>query len=106
MEESFLTLRPDTGILDLEIPLIASEDKFVYPVFSRHQDIKIRTAAEAFVNEMGELAKVFDEYKIKYLGASKITEDAVPFLLESKKGFSALNERIRKEDLSLYPLLK
>lgn len=85
---------------------LAAEDKFVYPVLIKHQNSKIKTTAEAFINEMGELAKIFEEYKMKYLGASKIAENATTFLLDSKKVFTALNERIRKEDLSLYPLLK
>lgn len=92
-----------SGIIKMHL---ASEDKFVYPALSKHKESKIRNTAEAFVNEMGELAKVFEKYKIKFLGAGKIAENAADFLVESKIVFSALRERIRKENLSLYPLLK
>lgn len=92
-----------SGIIKMHL---ASEDKYVYPVLMKHQDIKIKTTAEVFANEMGALAKAFEEYKIKYLGASKIAENAAAFLSETEKVFSVLKERIRKEDLSLYPLLK
>ena len=92
-----------SGIIKMHL---ASEDKFVYPVLIKHHDTQIRNTAETFANEMGELAKIFEGYKMKYLGASKIAENATAFLLESRKVFSALKERIRKEDLSLYPLLK
>ncbi|MCE5287468.1 MAG: hemerythrin domain-containing protein [Pelosinus sp.] len=92
-----------SGIIKIHL---ASEDKFVYPVLIKHQDDQIRNTAKTFADEMGTLAKVFEEYKIKYLGASKIAENAATFLAETVKVFSALKERIRKEDVSLYPLLK
>lgn len=92
-----------SGILKMHL---ASEDKFVYPTLITHQDIKIRTTAEAFVSEMGTLAKVFEDYKMKYLGASKIFENAAAFLPETKLVFAALKERVKMEDLSLYSLLK
>lgn len=92
-----------SGILKIHL---ASEDKYVYPVLIKHQDTEIRRVAEEFSKEMGELAKVFDEYKVKYFGANKITESAGAFLEETKVVFSALSARIKKEDISLYPLLK
>lgn len=92
-----------SGIIKMHL---ASEDKYVYPVLMQHHDIKIKTTAEAFAYEMGALAKVFEKYKMKYLGASKVAENAAAFLSETEKVFSVLKERISKEDLSLYPLLK
>jgi hemerythrin len=92
-----------SGIIKIHLN---SEDKFVYPVLIKHQDSKIRTTAEAFAKEMGELAIAFEAYKIKYMGASKISENAVTFLGETKEVFAALKGRIKKEDVSLYPLLK
>ena len=92
-----------SGILKIHL---ASEDKYVYPVLIKHQDSKIRRVAEDFSKEMGELAKVFDAYKVKYFGANKIAENAETFLVETKEVFSVLSVRIKKEDISLYPLLK
>ena len=91
------------GILKVHL---SSEDKFVYPVLVEHQEAAIRTTAETFANEMGELFKVFDAYKTKYMGASKIAENAAAFLDETKTVFLALETRINKENMSLYPLLK
>ncbi|WP_027937515.1 hemerythrin domain-containing protein [Anaeroarcus burkinensis] len=91
------------GILKVHL---SSEDKFVYPVLVKHQEAAIRTTAETFANEMGELFKVFDAYKTKYMGASKIAENAAAFLDETKTVFLALETRIDKENMSLYPLLK
>ena len=91
------------GILKVHL---SSEDKFVYPVLVKHQDAVIRTTAEAFAQEMGELFKVFDAYKTKYMGASKITENAAAFIDETKTVFLALETRINKENMSLYPLVK
>ena len=91
------------GILKVHL---SSEDKFVYPVLVKHQDAVIRTTAEAFAQEMGELFKVFDAYKRKYMGASKITENAAAFIDETKTVFLALETRLNKENMSLYPLVK
>lgn len=92
-----------SGIIKIHL---AAEDKYVYPALSLHQDSQIRNTAQTFADEMGALATVFEAYKMRYFGASKIAENATAFLLESEKVFAVLKERIRKEDLSLYPLLK
>ena len=92
-----------SGIIKMHL---ASEDKYVYPVLMQQKNITIKTTAEVFVNEMGAFAKVFEEYKMRYLGASKIAENAAAFLSETEKVILALKDRIRKENLSLYPLLQ
>lgn len=97
------TLAQLAGILKVHL---SSEDKFVYPVLIKHQDIEVRTTAESFAKEMGELFEVFNSYKVKYMGGSKIADNASVFLDETKNVFLALEKRINKENMSLYPLLK
>lgn len=92
-----------SGIIKIHL---SSEDKYVYPVLSKHQDSAIRHTAEVFVLEMGELAKAFEAYKTKFLGASKIAANAQAFLSESQAVFSALQARIKKEDAGLYVFLQ
>ncbi|HEY3423189.1 MAG TPA: hemerythrin domain-containing protein [Negativicutes bacterium] len=84
---------------------LASEDQFVYPNLMKHQDIHIRNTCEKFASEMGDLAKVFEEYKTRYLGASKIADNPDAFLADTKNVFAALAERIQRENKSLYTLL-
>ncbi len=92
-----------SGILKVHL---LSEDKFVYPALMKQQDSKVRTTAENYAHEMGELGAIFTAYKTKYLSASKIADDAVAFLAETKEVFLALENRIQKENAFLYPLLK
>jgi len=75
-------------------------------VLSKHENSKVRNTAMLFDTEMGKLAKVFEEYKMKYVIASKIIQNTAGFLLDTKAIFTALEKRIKKEDLELYPLLK
>lgn len=91
------------GIIKMHL---VSEDQFVYPSLIKHDDVQVRNTADSFVSEMGKIAAVFTKYKTKYLGASKISADASRFLSESEIVLSALKERIKREDQSLYPLLK
>lgn len=91
------------GIIKIHL---SSEDKFVYPVLITHQDNKIRNTAQDFAREMGELAPIFEGYKVKYYGGSKIAGNAAAFLAESAEVFTALKARIKKEDIALYPLLQ
>lgn len=92
-----------SGIIKMHL---LSEDQFLYPVLSKHENSKVRNTAMLFDTEMGKLAKVFEEYKMKYVIASKIIQNTAGFLLDTKAIFTALEKRIKKEDLELYPLLK
>lgn len=92
-----------SGILKVHL---LSEDKFVYPALMKQQDVKVRTTAETFAKEMGELGAIFEVYKAKYLLASKIADDAVAFLAATKDVLIALENRINRENAYLYPLLK
>lgn len=92
-----------SGILKVHL---LSEDKFVYPALMKQDDDKVRTTAETFAKEMGELGETFEAYKIKYLHAGKISDDAAAFLAATKEVFTALENRINRENARLYPLLK
>lgn len=54
---------------------------------------------------MGGLAKVFSDFKTRYLSSSKISGNAPAFLAELNQIVKAVNERIGKEEAELYPLL-
>jgi iron-sulfur cluster repair protein YtfE (RIC family) len=81
------------------------EDKFVYPKLAVHHDVHIQNTSRTFATEMGDLGKAFGEYKTKYIGANKITENAAMFITDTKNVFTALAKRMDKENSTLYPLL-
>ncbi|WP_378953361.1 hemerythrin domain-containing protein [Pelosinus sp. sgz500959] len=81
------------------------EDKFVYPKLAMHSDTQIQKTSQKFSNEMGDLGQAFGDYKTKYLGASKIADNADLFMIDTKSVFAALTKRMDQENHSLYPLL-
>jgi hemerythrin len=84
---------------------LSTEDKFVYPKLMQHQDITIQERSKRFADEMGDLAKTFENYKTRYLAATKISENASFFIGETKQIVAALSARVEKENNLLYPLL-
>ncbi|MCL6477266.1 MAG: hemerythrin domain-containing protein [Peptococcaceae bacterium] len=84
---------------------LTAEDKFLYPKLMGTPNKLIQTTAQRFVDEMGNLAKVFGDYKSKYLAPSNIKADPKGFIQESEVVFAALQKRIDLEKKELYPLL-
>ncbi len=84
---------------------LMSEDRFLYPKLTLHSERQIRETAQKFADEMGDLSKVFGEYKMNYLGAHKIAGNAGRFIADSQIVLTALVKRISNEDAALYPLL-
>ena len=81
------------------------EDQFVYPKLAKHADVHIQNTSQTFANEMGDLGKAFGDYKMRYLGANKIADNAGMFIADTKNVFAALTSRMDKENRLLYPLL-
>ena len=92
-----------SGILSIHL---AAEDKYLYPALLKDGDRKVRTTAEQFSREMGQLASVYAAYKDKFMTASQIEADPAGFLQQNQKVLSALANRLEREDRELYPLLK
>ena len=92
-----------SGIIKMHL---LSEDKFLYPALKVHENTKVRETAMKFDDEMKELAQSFEQYKAKYIIASKIVENTNEFLGETEAVFHIINKRMEKENLELYPLLQ
>ncbi len=58
----------------------------------------------AYINEMGNLAEKYVEFKDKYNTSIKIANNVSGFKKEYRFILSALENRLKKEDLELYPL--
>ncbi|MPN19435.1 hypothetical protein SDC9_166804 [bioreactor metagenome] len=84
---------------------MTTEDKFVYPALFAHPDTHIQNLSRGFADEMGDLAKIFEGYKTKYLSARQIASNPQAFADETKSVFTAIAKRIEKENTKLYPLL-
>lgn len=85
---------------------MSSEDKFLYPHLMKSSDAKIKDMAEQFISEMGDINDKFVDFKSKFNTKSKILSNLDEFLSEGSKVVSLLENRISKEDKSLYPLVK
>lgn len=82
-----------------------TEDKFLYPNLAKHDNISVRNKANKYIDEMGNICKVFTDYKNKFNTKSKIMNSLDEFKKESKYIFDTIKKRISKEDVDLYPLL-
>jgi hypothetical protein len=65
---------------------------------------KVKDTAKEFNHEMGSLAELFGAFVQQYNTPFKILQSKDSFLIDSKKMFSLIEERIRREDGMLYPL--
>lgn len=83
---------------------LMSEDKFLYPVLMNSSNKKVKDTATEFNREMGGLAEQFSSFVQQYNTPFKILQSNNSFLTDSKKIFSLIEERIRREDVKLYPL--
>jgi len=84
---------------------LGAEDEFLYPHLLASNDEETRQVAQQFVDEMGGISKAFVGYNDKWKMAASIQADAVGFINETKAIYTALAERIEKENTVLYPLM-
>ncbi|BCN31811.1 hemerythrin domain-containing protein [Anaeromicropila herbilytica] len=85
---------------------LLEEDKFLYPSLLNNNDKQIQTLAKEYMDEMGDLANEYNEYKSNYNVASKILKDLDSFVNDTTKILKALKLRLSKEDHGLYQLIK
>lgn len=83
---------------------LGSEDRFLYPQLMKNGDTLVKKKAKDYAEEMGDLSKIFMEFKRKYNTPTKINRNSDFIHSEAKKVFEAIEERIAKEDHDLYQL--
>lgn len=106
------TLGKDTGGVRSMLSRLAAklsvhltlEDKSLYPALISHPDIEVKSAANRFISEMGNLQRAFEEYARRWGAHGAIEEAPVRFINETGEMLSALKDRIEKEDRELYAL--
>lgn len=97
--EAALHISKLAGLLKIHL---MDEDKFLYPDLLKSSDRQIKEMTNQYMNEMGNLAENYTEYKNKYNTKSKIAENMDSFILDTQNIIAALKKRIDKEDKELY----
>ena len=88
---------------EVQSKIISSmENKYLYPQLK--ENLKTKNTAESFEKEMEGILEVFLNFKEKYNTSVKIDENINLFKKETLAVLKALEERIAKEEKSLYVL--
>lgn len=82
---------------------LAMEDQALYPRLQGAADPKVKAMAKQFMTEMGGLGDAFAAYNSKWQ-VSAIRVDPAGFISETQAVFTALTQRIARENRELYPL--
>ncbi len=82
------------------------EDKFLYPDLINNADAKVKSLANQYISEMGNLANEYTHFKSEYNTAKKIQDKPDTFIIEAKKIIHALMNRMNKEDNELYAFIQ
>lgn len=107
MEDSLDELVWDINTLAGKLNIhMKTEDKFLYPELINSSNTNLRNISKEYSEEMGNIHVIFTEFKNQFNTKNKILNDKDKFLIESKKVLKLLENRIEKEDKSLYPKIK
>ena len=107
MEDSLDELVWDINTLAGKLNIhMKTEHKFLYPELINSSNTNLRNISKEYSEEMGSIHIIFTEFKNQFNTKNKILNDKDKFLIESKKVLKLLENRIEKEDKSLYPKIK
>ncbi len=81
------------------------EDNSLFPSLKEYNDPRLHSTLKKFVDEMGGLKDAFTKYTNKWANPDHIKNNAVEFINETKGVFSALAQRIGKENNELYKMI-
>lgn len=84
---------------------LIEEDRFLYPDLLQCKDKEIKLMAQQYIDEMGDLAESYTNYKTAFHISTKIKSEIDLFIMETKKILSALKKRMEKEDSQLYRII-
>jgi hypothetical protein len=90
------------GVLKMHLSI---EDEVLYAALAQSQDRTVRETARQFAEEMGGLAARFTTYNSLWT-LHAIEADPAAFVAETRALFTALAERIDRENQLLYPLFE
>lgn len=84
---------------------LSTEDKFLYPNLINGKNMEMKEMANSYIDEMGNIANVFTDYKNQFNTKSKINEKLDVFMSETKYILTEIRKRILKEENELYRLI-
>lgn len=84
---------------------LSTEDKFLYPNLINVEDRQLKSMANSYINEMGNIFNAFADYRNKFNTKSKINERLDTFISETKPILNEIRKRIQKEETELYRLI-
>ncbi len=84
---------------------LESEDKFLYPNLLKNENEKIKNIAKCYIDEMGDILSIFNDYKNQFNTRSKIINNKDRFIIDTKEVFDKIEKRMESEDRELYKLL-
>jgi DUF438 domain-containing protein len=90
------------GILKIHL---GNEDRYMYPHLLQSGNDDLKKIAQDYVAEMGSISNEFLEYKNHFNTRTKINSNTREFVNETQRILKILEERIKKEDVNLYPIL-
>jgi hypothetical protein len=96
----FRTLSSLTGILNVHL---AMEDRSLYPRLVQHPDLQLRTLAQRFLDERGQIAERYEAYRACWSSAAAIEADPAAFIDETRAILGLLWNRMKLEDDVLHP---
>ena len=99
--QATLLLAKLTGLLRIHF---AQEDRQLYPALMASGRGGVAEVARRFFEEMGDLGPTYGAYAQRWASADQILSDPRGFRRESKTVFTALADRITRENEQLYPL--
>lgn len=83
---------------------LGAEDQFLYPALAKSNNPETAALGKKFQEEMGGIAKAYMDFAGKWNLDSKVAADPEGFRTHANAIFKALNQRIQRENLELYPL--
>lgn len=82
----------------------AQEDRSLYPMLMASGRGGVAATARAFFDEMGQIGPQFTAYTERWCSSAAIADGWPAFCNETAALFTALKDRIRRENEELYPL--
>lgn len=85
------------------VPHLALEDSMLYPRLAAHHDPEVRALAGRFIAEMSDLRAQVERFDARWT-APDIRARRAEFRTAAQAILAALAERIRRENVVLYPV--
>jgi hypothetical protein len=97
---AFRAVSSMTGILNVHL---AMEDRSLYPRLLSNADLHLRTLAQRFLDERGQISERYESYRARWSSAAAIEAGAAAFVDDTRAILGLLWNRMKLEDDVLHP---